>query len=87
MGRHRRREGVSGINQCADLMVAHILDEARDAAEAAATHGDRLRQRRCGAAGQRQGDLHVVAAREFAPEFARFRRTAENKDVWSHVVR
>jgi hypothetical protein len=87
MVRHRRCIGMSGINQCADRMLAHILGEACDAAEAAASHGDKLGHRRMSAAGQRQGRLHVLAQRELPPEFARLGRTAQNKDALSHVVR
>jgi hypothetical protein len=78
---------MSGINQCADLLLAHILDEPGDPAEAAAPHRYRLGQRRGSASGQRQGCLQVGAGRHCLRELARLRGASKNKDAFSHVAR
>jgi hypothetical protein len=87
MRRDRRCIWMSGINQCADLLLAHILDEPGDPAEAAAPHGYRLRQRRGSASGQRQGRLQIAAGRHCFRELARLGRASKNEDAFSHVAR
>jgi hypothetical protein len=87
MRRDRRSIRMSGIDQCADLLLAQILDEPCDPAEAAAPHRHRLLQRRGSATGQRQGGLPIAAGRQCLRELARLGRAAKNKDAFSHVAR
>ena len=87
MSRNRRRIRMSRINQCIDLVVEQILREAGDPAEPTAAHGNRLNQRRGGAACQRQGYRDVGTVREVLPEFSGLRRPSKNEDVLSHVAR
>jgi hypothetical protein len=87
MSRDRRRIRMSRINQCDDRIVAEILRESSDPAEAAAPYGYCLSQRRGGAARQRQGRRDIGAGREVLPDLSGLRRTSKNEDMFSHVAR
>ena len=78
---------MSRINQCIDLVVEQILREAGDPAEPTAANGNRLNQRRGGAARQRQGYRDVGTVREVLPEFSGLSRPSKNEDVFSHAAR
>ena len=87
VSRDRRRIRMSRINQCVDRIVAQILRESGDPAEAAAPYGYGLSRGRGGAARQRQGRRDIGAGREALPQLARLRRASQNEDVFSHVAR
>ena len=87
MSRHRRRVGMSCVDQGVNPLVAQVLCEAGSPAEPAAPYGHGLRQRRDRAAGQRQGHGNIGAQRKPLCELPRLRRTAQNQDMPSHVAR
>jgi len=87
MRRHRRGVRMRGVDQRVDLVVAQVLYEARRSAETARAYRHGLRQWRGSAAGQGQSNRPIVTNRELLAEQSRLRRTAQNKDVCSHVTR
>ena len=87
MSRDRRRIRMSRINQCVDRIVAQILRESGDPAEAAAPYGYSLSRGRGGAARQRQGRRDVGAGRKVLPDLSRLRRASKNEDMFSHAAR
>ena len=87
MSRDRRRIRMSRINQCIDRVVAEILRESGDPAEAAAPYGYGLSRGRGGAARQRQGRRDVGAGRKVLPDLSRLRRASKNEDMFSHAAR
>jgi len=87
MSRDRRRIRMSCVDQCVDRVVAEILRESGDAAEAAAPYGYGLSRGRGGAARQRQGRRDIGAGREALPDLSRLRRASKNEDMFAHVAR
>ena len=87
MSRDRRRIRMSRIDQCVDRIVAEILRESGDPAEAAAPYGYGLSRGRGGAARQRQGRRDIGAGRKVLPDLSRLRRASKNEDMFSHAAR
>ena len=75
-----RRERMCRVDDVRDALTGEILDEAVDAAKAACSHGERLRDRRRGAA--RIGISGVDAGRgPRTSDLPGFRRTAEKENA------
>ena len=82
---HLRGEGVGGVEQGVDLVLAEVGGQAVDAAEAADAAGDRLRDGVAGAAGERQGRV-PRAVGERAGQAGSFGGAAEDQDVHEAVL-
>ena len=87
MSRNRRCIRMSGVDQCLDRVVAQVLRESGDPAEAAAPYGYGLSRGRGGAARQRQGRRDIGAGRKVLPDLSRLRRASKNEDMFSHAAR
>ena len=82
VGGNHGRIGMRGVDQSVDAFGGKICGQALGAAEAADAYRHRMRDRRGGAAGERQGHIEPAALREAFAEQARFRGAAQNEDAW-----
>ena len=78
---HLRGEGMRGIHQHIDALVAQIADEPFDAAEAAASGRDRLGARRGRPAGEGERGIETAVRCEQPCKRARFRGAPEEKNA------
>jgi len=72
---------VRCIDQRIDAFAAQIIGETIRAAEAADAHCNWLLARRCGTAGERDGDSKIRVCCKPRREATRLRRAAENEDA------
>ena len=80
--RNDSRVGMRGVDQSVDALRDEIVGQARGAAKAADANRHGMRDRRSGAAGERQRHVEIAALGEAFAEQARFRGAAENEDAW-----
>ena len=73
---------MRGIDQGVDTLRDKIIGQARGAAKAADADRHRMRNRRSGAAGERENHVEIAALGEPFAEQARFRGAAKNEDAW-----
>ena len=78
---------MRGIDQGAHVMFAQVGDQPRHTAEPAAAGGYSLLQRRLSATRQRQGDSPICTHRKLTGELPRFAGSAQNQNLFAHVVR
>ncbi len=76
---------MRGVDQCIDALGGEMRGQAPRTPEATDPHRNRLRNRICGAARERQRHRQIVASREALGQASRLRGAAENKDAW-HVA-
>ena len=79
--RNRGGVRVRCIDQRIDAFAAQIIGETIRAAEAADAHCNWLLARRCGTAGERDGDSKIRVCCKPRREATRLRRAAENEDA------
>ena len=82
ISRNRRRIGMRGVDQSIHALGGKMRGQALGPAETADPHRDGMRNRRGGAAGERQGHVKPVAPREALAQQARLRGAAKNQDAW-----
>ena len=73
---------MRGVDQGVDTLRGEIIGEAGGAAKAADADRHGVRNRRSGAAGERQRHVEIAAFGEPFAEQARFGGAAENEDAW-----
>ena len=81
IGRDTGRKRMGRIDHQIDRFIAQIAGKTLCAAEAAATHRDRLRGRIGGSAGQRQHDIEIGAGGECYRQRAGLRRASQDQNA------
>ena len=80
---------MRGVDQRIDPLAQQIIRKAGDAAETADANRHRLTRGRSGAAGERQRNVEVTAARQLFRQQPRFGGSSENEnlcEVFRHVA-
>ena len=83
--RNDGRVRMRSVDQNVDAFRSEIIGQTRSAAEAADPDGYGMRNRRSGAAGERQRHLEIAAPGQAFAQHAGFGSAAENEDAW-HAV-
>jgi hypothetical protein len=77
---------MRGVDQGIDALALQIFGEAGGATKTAAAHRHGLAHRPRGAAGERDRHVAVAAPGEALGQRARFRRAAEDEDLFRHAA-